>query len=127
MSRVIDVLSKRPTIFLKKPFIASFVETKTFQEVVYIPGVKGPVNSEISQMIESKKKEWTDRGISPTLQNMAIELAISWAERMSGYHSRVIKETGISLSDENKVRLYKVLLKEGLDTVAEHWIKRMTE
>ena len=116
------ILSERKTIILKEPIL----------KTLGIDPLLGPVthelvDSEFNRMIEEKKREWVARGVPERLANMAADLASSWAERITGWHIRHLE--GVLPHDE-LVRIERSLLsrflREGLDKVAEEWIRAMT-
>lgn len=105
------ILSERRTIILDRPLIKR----------IGLTGQALEYDSELTRLREAKRAEWTARGYSPKLQSMAFELADDWADRMSDWMLRVIEEP------ELKRKAYTALYKEGLDTVAERWIRSMSE
>lgn len=105
-------LSERKTIVLDEPLVKKLGGN---------PG--SPVlleyNGELIGLKEAKRREWTAKGYSPSLQDMALTLAEEWADRMSSFVVGVIKEP------EYRARAYRELYKTGLDEVAERWITAM--
>ena len=76
-------------------------------------------NSVWEAMERQKRAEWTAKGYSPHLQNMAIDLAHSYAAGISPWVS--------SISGVSKEEIERKLYSYGLDTVAESWIQKMSK
>jgi len=118
---IIDRLKNRRTIFLGKPLVSYLTQ-------LYVGGTVGYVDSESEALIEAKRREWTARGVSKNLQDMAVELAREWTESMARFYASVLEDV-IPGEDVKHVseRIAKRLLRKALDEVAENWIAKMSE
>jgi len=119
VTRLVDELRNRKTIFLRKPLLAHFQ--------LYVGGpVREYIDSGLEEEIRRKKAEWAARGVPPGLQNMAVELAREWAARIAEFQLRTLE--GVLPKEEIKRiadGVVKNLLKVALNTVAENWIRAM--
>lgn len=88
------------------------------------PVTGGVVDSSLEKIIEEKKREWISRGVRPKLADMAAELARGWAEKISKWHVSHLKDI---LPPDELVRIERQILerylREGLNKVAEEWIR----
>lgn len=78
------------------------------------------------QEIEAVKNEWRKQGISEELIAQAEQLGLKWAEKMTDYHLRVIKEA-LDPMDYQRVRqqLYRKIKRDGYKVLAENWLRQM--
>ena len=100
--------------------------TETEAQALLGPVTLKPVDSKLEAMIEEKRREWARRGLPERLIDMAVELATNWASEISRWS---IKHLEGVLPREELERVEKEILakylKEGLDRVAEKWIREM--
>jgi hypothetical protein len=120
LTRLIDDLRNRRTIFLRKPLLAQFQ--------LYVGGpVKEYIDSEVEELIRRKKVEWSSQGIPERFIRWAIDMAREWAESIADFHLRTLKD--IVPEDELKKigrELVLKLYRQGLDEVAKKWLEVMT-
>ncbi|MEM2233909.1 MAG: hypothetical protein QXP81_10275 [Nitrososphaerota archaeon] len=85
------------------------------------------IDSGLEKIVDDKKREWIARGVSPRLADMAADLARGWAERVSRWHISLLKD--VLPPEELRAverRILERYLREGLDRVAEEWIRAIS-
>jgi len=112
-------------ILHQKWIVGRFIREVTGKQVLGpVSGVL--VDKDIERIVEEKKKEWVGRGVGPRLADMAGDLAKGWAEKLSRWHVEHLRDI---LPREELERIEKEILvrylREGLDKVAEEWIRAM--
>lgn len=94
-----EKLKKRPTFLLRKPIVAKLN-----------PAVG--IDEGVDALIDTKKKEWREKGYTENQIRMAVNLATEWAHSMSKAFAPA----------ELRSTVFKHNLEKGF-TVAEKWLK----
>jgi len=106
--------------------ISKWLEERPLIRKIFPRFIKTQQVVDVRSMIDKKKEEWINRGVAPKIAEMGAYLAMSWAHKISQWHMRHLKDI---LPKEELDRIEKELfmgyLKEGLEEVAEKWVKTM--
>jgi len=123
-------LEERPFLgglFTQRRILRRLIRKEVTETQLVGPVTGRLVDSELEEMIRTKKEEWLRRGVRPGLADKAAELAKGWAERVARWHISHLKDV---LPPEELERVEKQILKrylrEGLDKVAQEWIEAMS-
>ena len=109
--RLIDRLKSRRTILLKEPLIKKLGGSSD-------PVTRMEVDSKLTSLKESKKREWLERGFHPALVEKALLLADEWPASLA--------EGFLPNMPEAQKRFVELNYPKALKT-AERWLEEMSK